>query len=572
MTAYPNFQGDGAGTPGDSARAQAQHGRRLIALTHDPALTRALEELASTDVAVSMVSDLRSLTNELLQQVSATALIDAAALDAPLAATVDAIITQFPDLRLLVAGHGTEQNLLTTRIANQSVFRFVHKPASPQRLRLFCDAAARPSEGRGMASVPQITPASREPLARIEIAVRGKSPQSLAIIGVLAIAAISVAAWIFWPKQNSDSAPVTAASEATAPSKPQVAALISKADQAFAAGRYVAADGSSAAEIYREAQKQDSANPIARSGFDRAIEYALRSAEESLLAGKLIEAATIAEQLRLITPNNSRLAFLNTQISREQARVNADASLRQAADTRQGQIRTALTNMTERLRRGALIDPANNSAVSHFREAEAIGAGESAVRGARETLLAALLTAADSELIARRPPAAKRLVDTAGSINSSAPGLDVLRRRIDEVTAQLAAAASNEAAAQTAREQATAAAEVASAAAASQAATPEAASQVVASSTLRLLRRQNPTYPQRALDQLISGWVDLEFTVAKDGSVENIVVTASTPQRVFDSAATAAMRQFRYAPVIRSGEAVPQRARMRMRFTAKDAQ
>jgi hypothetical protein len=70
--------------------------------------------------------------------------------------------------------------------------------------------------------------------------------------------------------------------------------------------------------------------------------------------------------------------------------------------------------MNERLRRGALLDPAANSAVSHFRAAEQVGPGDPAVRAARESLLGALLTAADNELSAKRATASRRLVDACG--------------------------------------------------------------------------------------------------------------------------------------------------------------
>ena len=63
-----------------------------------------------------------------------------------------------------------------------------------------------------------------------------------------------------------------------------------------------------------------------------------------------------------------------------------------------------------------------------------------------------------------------------------------------------------------------------------------------------------PPRPQRALEQLVSGWVEMEFTVARDGSVQDIVVTNSEPRRTFDSAALAAMRRYRYQPVVRNGE------------------
>ncbi len=567
MNVHPKFGGDDAGMAGENARTRTAV-RTVIALTNDPALQKALEELAASDAAVSVVvvADMRALTDELMQQDSACALIDAAALDAPIDAATDAITSQFPDLRLMVAGHGAEQNMLATRISNQSVFRFVHKPASPQRLRLFLDAAARPVE-RPVTRKAEPATAGKESLARIDTAVRGKSPQTLAIIGVVAIVAVTVGAWIFWPKgvARPDAAPAVAAVN----QDPAIADLIKRGMMAFAAGKYIAADGSSSAELYREALKLDRNNATATSGYNRAIEYALRTAEETLLAGRLNEASAMAESLRLIAPNNSRLEFLNTQISRELARANADSSQRQALEARQAQVRTALDRMSDRMRVAAFVDPSTNSAISHFRQAEAAGPGDPAVRSAREALVAAMLTAADNELTARRTPAAKRLLDGAASINSSAPGLDVLRRRLEEVISAVAAAASVE----QARTDTPPAAAAVTTAPAAAAITPAVAVPIgpVPASSLTVLRKSSPEYPQRALQQLVSGWVDLEFTVNTDGSVKDVVVTKSEPGSTFDGAATKALLRYRYAPVLRNGEAVQQRAQMRMRFTAQDA-
>src|SRR5690606_7812571 len=125
----------------------------------------------------------------------------------------------------------------------------------------------------------------------------------------------------------------------------------------------------------------------------------------------------------------SRLAFLYTQIERELARINADASQRQAMEARQAQIRAAVAAVEQRIQRGALVQPATDNAVSRFREAQTIGGGDPMVRGTRDSLVGALLTAADGELTAGRTAAALRMVEAAGSVNSSAPGLDIMRRR-----------------------------------------------------------------------------------------------------------------------------------------------
>jgi TonB family protein len=580
LTAYPNRRGEEGDPPAEVGRTRNMAQKEIITLTSDSALIRALQELSNDGVAVHVVSNMRTLSDELLQHVGAVAMIDASSLDAPIEGVVDAITTQFPDLRLMVAGHSPEQTALARRIADQTVFRFVHKPASPQRLKLFVDAAARPVEstrGRVSASEP---PFGESPsFARIDTAVRGRSPMTLALVGVIAIATIAATAWFFWVR-DSKSVPQAAASKVAAPApattanSPAAMALIHKADKAFADARYVALDSTSAAELYREALKVEPGNVAARSGFDRSIEYGIRRGEEALVAGRINEAATMAEALRPLTPNNSRLTFLNTQIEKEQSRQNADASQRAANEVRQSQIRSELDQMAERLRRGALLDPAANNAVAHFRAAEQMGPGDPAVRAARESLVAALLTLADGELTQKRLAGSRRMMDAATTLNSSAPGLDVMRRRIEEVTEQqstasVAAAAAAELArtAETSRAQDAAAGRVAAPVVA--AASP-AESAVVSSSALKLLRSAAAEYPARALDQLVSGWVEMEFTVARDGSVKDITVVGAEPRRTFDAAAMTALKRWRYQPVVREGETVEQRARMRMRFTPQD--
>jgi len=581
LTAYPNRRGEEADLPAEGGRTRIMPQKELITLTNDSALIKALQDLSTEGVAVHVVSDMRTLSDELLQRIGAVAMIDAGSLDAPIDGAVDAITTQFPDLRLMIAGQSAEQAALARRIADQTVFRFVHKPASPQRLKLFLDAAMRmPETPRGRVAAAEPTFGDSPSLARIDTAVRGRSPMTLALVGVIAIVAIATMAWFFWLR-DSKAALEAAAPQAAAPapvaaptaSSPAALALIRKADKAFADGRYVALDGSSAAEAYREAMKLEPANAAARSGLDRSIEYSMRRAEEALVAGRLNEASTVAEALRPLAPNNSRLSFLNTQIEKEQARQNADASQRAANEARQSQIRASLEQMNERMRRGALLDPAANSAVSHFRAAEQVGPGDPAVRAARESLVAALLTAADGELGAKRVAPSRRMVDAAATLNSSAPGLDSIRRRIDEFGEQQAVASAAASAAEAARvaeaaraQEAAAARTVAPVVAAPVSNTPA----VVASTTLQLLRSAPPDYPQRALEGLLSGWVEMEFTVARDGTVKDIVVVNAEPRRTFDAAAMAALKRYRYQPVVREGETVEQRARMRMRFTARD--
>jgi protein TonB len=76
-----------------------------------------------------------------------------------------------------------------------------------------------------------------------------------------------------------------------------------------------------------------------------------------------------------------------------------------------------------------------------------------------------------------------------------------------------------------------------------------------------------PAYPAKAELSKTQGWVELDFTVAENGEVKDIAVHGASTPGVFDGAAISALSQWRYKPMLRDGNPVPQRARIRMRFT-----
>ena len=81
-----------------------------------------------------------------------------------------------------------------------------------------------------------------------------------------------------------------------------------------------------------------------------------------------------------------------------------------------------------------------------------------------------------------------------------------------------------------------------------------------------------PVYPRRALTRGIAGWVIVEFTVTRHGTVENPVVVENcgwvqnsanrdeecfeSPNSIFDAAARKAALKFKYKPKVRDGKEV----------------
>jgi protein TonB len=89
---------------------------------------------------------------------------------------------------------------------------------------------------------------------------------------------------------------------------------------------------------------------------------------------------------------------------------------------------------------------------------------------------------------------------------------------------------------------------------------------VLPESTLKRTFFAPPEYPPRARDRSTEGWVDLEFTVTRDGVTRDAVVTGAEPEGVFDRAALDAVKRWRYEPRLVGGTVVDQRVKARVRF------
>lgn len=89
---------------------------------------------------------------------------------------------------------------------------------------------------------------------------------------------------------------------------------------------------------------------------------------------------------------------------------------------------------------------------------------------------------------------------------------------------------------------------------------------IVSAATLTRIKTVNPVYPEAARKRGVEGWVELAFTVQTNGSVDAVEVRNASPAEIFDEAAIRAIRQWRFEPVVRNGEKVPQRALVRLRF------
>ena len=137
-----------------SGFASASPPAGLLALTQDAVLVDALRSAIDAQHHFAVVASDAALIDQLLASHARAALIDSAACRQPVAQLTERLMAQFPDLVLVVAGVAADQVALAPQITDGRVYRFLHKPVSAQRLKLFVESALRHID-----SVPHAPPA-----------------------------------------------------------------------------------------------------------------------------------------------------------------------------------------------------------------------------------------------------------------------------------------------------------------------------------------------------------------------------------------------------------------------------
>ncbi len=158
--------------------------------------------------------------------------------------------------------------------------------------------------------------------------------------------------------------------------------------------------------------------------------------------------------------------------------------------------------------------------------------------------------------------AQKALADAAAAARAQAAANGPAAPASDTAAADAAAAA----AAATAAAEAAKRAELARATPAPAAAPPPTPEPVGETRDVVVVTPPRPTYPAAAVRNRQDGWVEVEFTVAASGAVQNVKVVNSEPSRVFDREAVRAVQQAKFEPRLDRGKAVASTLRRRIEF------
>jgi periplasmic protein TonB len=597
---------------GLTAVRQALAAWPLLALTQDVRLLAALKRVAGPEHQVRVVGSEVDLSTALLGAHAGVAVLDCAFATTPIATLTDRLHQQFPDLVLIVAGSADEQGALARQITDGSVHRFLHKPVSEQRVRLFVEAAwRRHAEAHAAPAVPD----KRRPRPRrawkwaLALAVVaaiataglwfGERDFHVALPNALSVAALTqgrpggeteaVGRLLSRAEAQLEARQLEAAQQlvqqarALSPANPRVAFLATQISAqrahaaALAARTRAAAGNSNAASAAATAMAASAMTPQAPS---TAAPVATPEPTSSAPAPATPRPATPAPATAAPASTTPDAAALSGPAGAPFA-----SAPQPAASGPDPRVVDALARARDAESRGRLIEPRDDSARNWIASARALAPDDPDVQEATQDLRARLESEARQALTERNPDQADIWAAAAADAGAEPADIAALHQRAQELRTASAAPATVTAAAPSAAWPAapTAASSAGGTAtpAAAAAITPPAAAHSTADSqpsqaegylgegALTRTHYVAPKFPDAATRRGIGGWVDLQFLVGADGAVSDLAVVGAQPVGLFEEAALEAVRHWRYQPPMRDGHAVSAHARVRVRFTVQ---
>ncbi len=431
----------------------------LVVLTTDDLFLQTLREAVGASRRLWHVPSADKVSDLLVAGGVGILVLDVHALHETANRFITEIKRQFPDLVIVVAGNRDAETGLARLISDGIVYRFIHKPMSPGRARLFADAAVKKyGEQRkrtGGASAAAVTaPANRVLL------ISGACAAMCVLLGAIWLVrqssneqkgnsrAVNEAA----PAATGTPAPgAPAAGSQSAVAPPAASPLLARAALALSANRLTSPAGDNALELYQQALARNPADADARVGLAEVHERLLARAENALLEERLDEASAAIETARGAGVEGGRIAFLTAQLakSRQQqkalpapSRAKTDAGsvdARPATDQASQFVSLAIERMNE----GHLIDPERDNARFYVEQALHADPNSSAALDAEQELARNLMTAVQGAIDRRDFAHAASWLEGAAGVAAPA-NIDHLQQLLNAARRQADADAWNQ--------------------------------------------------------------------------------------------------------------------------------
>jgi len=318
------------------------------------------------------------------------------------------------------------------------------------------------------------------------------------------------------------------------------------AELAYDAGMLVEPEEYSAWTLYARVVKAEPDNATAVAGLTKVADDLVRRGETALDQGRFDDARSTVERIRAALPTHpgakALAAKIWPQVAPQQptaealrpspvettrvARVEAPAPARPAVDP----LAQANEAFASAMAAGRLLTPANQSAKHYVGVLMGANRDHAVTLRARETLSQEFLSRAAQSVEALDAEAAGIWIDEAEALGVNVAGVTKARAALTEHLIAMEAA------------------------------------KPLPASSLKIITYVAPSFPQRAIDRRLEGWVDVEFTVGADGSTRDVTVADASHESLFRREAKEAVEKWRFEPRMFMGRAIEQRSYTRMRF------
>jgi TonB family protein len=391
----------------------------LVVLTSDEAFLQTLREAVGGArrlwhvLTPDKVPDLLVAGEVGILVLDTTVFVDSAAV------FINQIKRQFPDLVVVVAGNRDAEVTLAQLISAGMIYRFIHKPMSPNRARLFVEAAVKKHD-------EQRRRAAQTPLR--------EAPKRGSGFLILVLAGCAVAGFAtYFGLRGTPHLPLSSEAPRAAHDSP----LLAKADAALADNRLIAPPGDNALELYQQLALAHPHDSKAEAGLAEVRNRLLAKAENSLLEEHFDEAAADIEVARRSGVESGRIAFLTAQLAKSREQLKAAQAALHGRDrnpappvssttspaspvSAEDKV-TPLVNLAAlRLEEGHLIEPERDNARFYVQEARKADPANPAAVEAERLLALRLLTEARGAIDRREFDRAAEWLKSAEGIASPA--------------------------------------------------------------------------------------------------------------------------------------------------------
>jgi TonB family protein len=359
----------------------------IAALTQDRALIGLLRSTIDPSHDLILVTSEAELAPHLNSRRVSAALLDSMFIEGDLAAMAERLRATWPDLVLVVVGTAEEQSKVASQITSGVVYRFLHRPVSAPRVRLFVEAALRRHEVENVERTleqqrpdftkfePQKAESARDPAIRIKLGA------ALGVAGILLVAGVSY--------------------------------LLSRDDAG--GGNVVQVVSEPAAEIVPAVDEAEATPPAAADNLTRAASAAPVAAPA--VAPTPPPRATIPEEKPLTArpapAAEAAPGAASMKVTESPVELAPQTPAPVPALTHEQKLRAQLAQAESALQRGELASPPGRSAVDLFRGALELDPGNPLAKGGLVRVADRLLSAAERALTGGNAVDAKKMVDVA---------------------------------------------------------------------------------------------------------------------------------------------------------------